>query len=229
MNVAIIPARGGSKRIPRKNIRVFAGKPMIAHSIDVARAAGVFDRIVVSTDDQEIAAVARDVGADVPFTRPPELSDDFSGTHDVTGHAVRWLIDHGSPVAYACCIYATAPFVRPDDLRSGLEQLIEGRWVSVIAATTFAHPVFRAFVRTPSGGLRMLFPDHYRTRSQDLPEALHDAGQFYWAPADVWTGPSPGFSERTGVVVLPRWRVQDIDSEEDWARAEIIWELLQRR
>jgi pseudaminic acid cytidylyltransferase len=225
MNVAIIPARGGSKRIPRKNVRPFAGKPIIAHSIDAARASGAFGRVIVSTDDAEIADVARAHGADVPFMRPAELSDDFTGTHDVIGHAVRWLTEHGDKVTHACCLYATAPLVDPEDIKRGLEILEQGKWNAVVAATTFPYSIFRAFEQTEGGGVRMFFPEHYKTRSQDLPTAIHDAGQFVWAPASVWMAPSEGFTARTSVVMLPRWRVQDIDTLEDWERAEMIWKL----
>jgi pseudaminic acid cytidylyltransferase len=228
MNIAVIPARGGSKRIPRKNIRPFAGKPIIAHSIDAARATGLFHRIVVSTDDPEITAVARGAGAEVPFVRPPELSDDFAGTHEVIGHAVRWFVDRGEPVAHACCLYATAPLVDPHDIRRGLDVLREGGWSAVVAATPFPHPIFRAFEQVEDGSLRMFFPEHYRTRSQDLPVALHDAGQFSWATAAAWMGAPVGFGPRTSVVVLPHWRVQDIDTLEDWARAEQLYALVSR-
>jgi pseudaminic acid cytidylyltransferase len=228
MKVAVIPARGGSKRIPRKNIRPFMGKPIIAHSIDAARASGVFDRVIVTTDDAEIADVAKQHGAEVPFMRPRELSDDHTGTHEVIGHAVRWLIDHGTRVTAACSIYATAPFIDPADLKRGLEILEDGRWHSVLAATTFPFPIFRAFEQTGTGGLRMFFPEHYRTRSQDLPVALHDAGQFAWATTSTWLAPPAGFSENMTTVLLPRWRVQDIDTTEDWERAEMIWKVMHR-
>jgi N-acylneuraminate cytidylyltransferase len=225
MRVAIIPARGGSKRIPRKNIRAFAGKPIIAYSIEAALRSGLFERTVVSTDDDEIAEVARAFGAEVPFIRPAQLADDVSGTHGVIGHAVRWLIDRGTSVDQACCIYPTAPLIAVEDIARGLDTLDRG-WDTVVAATTFPYPVFRAVTRTAGGGVRMIFPEHYRTRSQDLPEALHDAGQFYWSGAETWMAPAQGFTDRTTVVVLPRWRVQDIDTIEDWQRAEIIYRLM---
>lgn len=228
MRVCVIPARGGSKRIPRKNVKPFAGKPMIAHSIEAAKAVGLFDRIVVSTDDAEIAEVARAFGAEAPFVRPAELSNDFAGTHEVVGHTVRWLAEHGAPSTHACCIYATAPLVDVADIRRGHEILVSGRWDTVVAAATFAFPIYRAITRNDDGSVRMIYPEHYRTRSQDLPEALHDAGQFYWATSEIWMAPGRGFTDTTTVVVLPRWRVQDIDTPEDWERAEIIYRLLQR-
>jgi pseudaminic acid cytidylyltransferase len=226
MNVAIIPARGGSKRIPRKNIRLFAGKPIIAHSVELALRSGLFSSVVVSTDDEAIAAVARRHGAETPFIRPAELSDDFAGTHVVVAHAVRWLVDHGTPVEFACCLYPTAPLIQVSDLRRGLDLMKSGNWDSVIAATSFGYPIMRALKKSERGALQMFYPEHYKTRSQDLPEAYHDAGQFYWADARTWLAPPQGFTERTTAVFLPRWRVQDIDTVEDWERAEQVYSLI---
>lgn len=220
--VAIIPARGGSKRIPRKNIRSFRGKPMIAWSIEAARCAGVFDRIVVSTDDDEIASVARDCGAEVPFMRPPELSGDSVATIPVVAHAIRQLLSVGEAPQAVCCLYATAPLVQAADLAKSLAELREGNWRYVFAATTCGFPVFRTFQITPVRGVEMFFPEHYLSRSQDLPEAFHDAGMFYWGLTAAWLAGDRIFAEWSTVVHLPRWRVQDIDTEEDWQRAEMI-------
>lgn len=222
MRVAIIPARGGSKRIPRKNIRSFLGKPMISYSIAAARESRLFDQVVVSTEDPEIAAVAVDCGAQVPFLRPAELADDFSGTHVVVADAVRRLLDLGLPISHACCIYATAPMIRAADIQRGFDLLLESGAKSVFAATTFAFPIFRSFVRRSAGGLEMVFPEHFQTRSQDLPEAFHDAGQFYWARAEDWLSPPTGFGPDARIVQIPRWRCQDIDTEEDWQHAELL-------
>lgn len=224
MNVAIIPARGGSKRIPRKNIRTFAGLPMIAHSIQCARRSGLFDRVIVSTDDSEIAEVARQYGADVPFVRPAALADDFTGTAKVIVHALSWLAEQSLDVASACCIYATAPFLHADDVERGLALLQSGKWRYVFAATSFEFPVYRSFRQQASGGVAMLFPEYYETRSQDLPEVMHDAGQFYWATPETWTTAPKIFDEGATIVRIPRWRAQDIDTEEDWARAEAMAE-----
>ena len=228
MRVAVIPARGGSKRIPRKNVREFAGKPMIAHSIECALKSGVFDRIIVSTDDDEIASIAGEHGAEVPFRRPPELADDNAGTTEVIAHATRALLDAGHELSAVCCIYATAPFIRADDLKSALAVLEAGSWKFVFPATTFAFPVFRAFQQSPSGGIKMFYPEHRLTRSQDLPEALHDAGQFYWGRPDAWLRHEEIFGSSSTVVRVPRWRVQDIDTPEDWSQMELMAELLQR-
>lgn len=228
MRVAIIPARGGSKRIPKKNIRLFAGKPIIAHSILTAKKSGLFDRIIVSTDDREIAETANKFGAETPFLRPPELSDDFTGTHEVISHAVTWLLNTGMDVQEVCCIYATAPFIQQQDLANGLELLNREQWESVFAATRFTYPIFRSFTIQDGGGVKMFFPEHFNSRSQDLPEAVHDAGQFYWAHAKAWTQPSKGFNDRTTVVLLPSWRVLDIDTVDDWHHAELIFKVLEQ-
>ena len=225
MKIAVIPARGGSKRIPRKNIKLFGGVPMIAHSIAVARKSGLFDGIVVSTDDEEIAAVARTYGAEVPFMRPAALSDDFAGTTEVVAHATQWLLDAGmSSMDAVCCIYATAPFIRAEDLARGWELLRGGGWRYTFSVTDFAAPVFRAFTQNAQGGLEMFFPEKFHIRSQDLPHALHDAGQFYWGRVDAWLTRERIFAEHSSPVLLPRWRVQDIDSPDDWIRAEYILE-----
>jgi N-acylneuraminate cytidylyltransferase len=226
VRVAVIPARGGSKRIPRKNLKPFLGKPLIAYSIEAAIDSRLFDRILVSTDDPEIASVARECGAEVPFLRPARLSDDFTGTHQVVAHALEWLLGHGGRVEQACCIYATAPLIQVEDVQRGLEILEAGEWQSVFAACTFPAPVFRSFRQEPSGGLAMIFPEHFNSRSQDLPEVFHDAGQFYWARLDSWLQPSEGFSRNVTIVKIPRWRVQDIDTPEDWAQAEFLWQYL---
>lgn len=227
MKVAVIPARGGSKRIPRKNIREFAGKPIIAHSIEVALQSGLFEQVIVSTDDEEIAEVAKKYGAEVPFSRPRELSDDHTGTTEVIAHAINWLQSHGANLSGVCCIYATAVFIRHEDLKQGLTILEAGNWHYVFSATTFAFPIFRSFQKNAEGGLEMFFPECFNTRSQDLPEALHDAGQFYWGRPQAWLDHVRIFDKASTVVSIPRWRVQDIDTLEDWERAQIMWHVLQ--
>ena len=178
MRIAVIPARGGSKRIPRKNIKSFNGKPMIAWSIEAAQSSGLFDHIIVSTDDAEIAEVSKQWGAEVPFIRPEELSNDYAGTTEVIAHATQWGLDEGFDLKSVCCIYATAPFVKVEDVKRGCEALDSGDWDYAFAVTDFAAPIFRSFKKTEQGGLEMFFPEHFGTRSQDLPVALHDAGQF---------------------------------------------------
>lgn len=227
MRVAVIPARGGSKRIPRKNIREFAGQPMIAYSINCALQSGLFERVMVSTDDEEIANVAKKYGAEVPFSRPRELSDDHTGTTEVIAHAINWLQSQGVDLSAVCCIYATAPFIHQGDLKEGLRVLEAGNWQYVFAAANFAFPIFRALQKNAEGGLEMFFPKHFNTRSQDLPEALHDAGQFYWGRSQAWLDHVRIFDKASTVVTIPRWRVQDIDTVEDWERAQIMWQALQ--
>jgi pseudaminic acid cytidylyltransferase len=222
MKIAVIPARGGSKRIPRKNIKLFCGKPMIAWSIEAAKSSNLFDRIIVSTDDSEIAAVANDWGAEVPFVRPEDLSSDHIGTTNVIAHATQWVLEQGGDVAAVCCLYATAPFVRVDDLRRGWSLLESGDWDYAFTATDFAAPIFRAFRQTDQGGVEMFFPEYFSTRSQDLPIALHDAGQFCWGRPAAWLEGKRVFDLGSAPILIPRWRVQDIDTEEDWRRAELM-------
>lgn len=222
MRIAVIPARGGSKRIPRKNIKPFCGKPMIAWSIEAAKSSGLFGRIIVSTDDAEIAEVAKQWGAEVPFMRPEALSNDHAGTTPVVAHATQWALDQGFDVSAVCCIYATAPFVQTDDLKRGWEALNSGDWDYAFTVTDFAAPIFRSFKQTAEGGVEMFFPEHFATRSQDLPAALHDAGQFYWGRPVAWLKDKRIFDRRSKPVMIPRWRVQDIDTPDDWERAEIL-------
>lgn len=223
MNIAIIPARGGSKRIPRKNIRQFCGKPMVAWSIETALESGCFQRVIVSTDDAEIAEVARQWGAEVPFCRPAELSDDFTGTIPVIAHAVEWLRAKGNRVDDVCCIYATAPFLSAGDLEMGYRMLSDRAADYAVSVTTYAFPIQRALRVTRAGHAVMFNPSEFSTRSQDLEEAWHDAGQFYWGRSDAWCSRNPIFSDQTVPVKLPRHRVQDIDTLEDWVRAEWLF------
>jgi N-acylneuraminate cytidylyltransferase len=224
MILAVIPARGGSKRIRGKNIRPFCGQPIIKYSIDAALESGVFDRVIVSTDCEEIAAVARQCKAEVPFERPAELSDDHTPTVPVVRHAVEWMSDHEAPVEHACCIYATAPFVRADDLRAGFEALRQDSSADfAFPVTTFAFPIFRS-LKLNEGRVEMFYPEHETTRSQDLPEAWHDAGQFYWGTRSAWKGDRGIFTAASIGLPIERHRVQDIDTEEDWTRAELMYQ-----
>ena len=226
MNLCVIPARGGSKRVPRKNIRQFCGKPMIARSIEAAQQSDLFEHIIVSTEDAVIAAVAVSHGAMAPFTRPPELANDYAGTTEVIAHATAWALQQGWPVEAVCCLYATAPFVRAEDLRTGLELLQSGDWAYSFTVTEFASPIFRAFKQSPEGGIEMFYPEHFDKRSQDLPTTLHDAGQFYWGRPDAWLEGKRIFDRQSVPLIIPRWRVQDIDTPDDWTRAELIWKSL---
>lgn len=226
IKIAVIPARGGSKRIPRKNIKPFCGKPMIAWSIEAAQSSGLFERIIVSTDDAEIAEVAKQWGAEVPFIRPEELSNDHAGTTEVIAHATRWALNQDFDVEAVCCIYATAPFVQVADLKRGLAALQSGNWAYTFTVTDFASPIFRSFKQADEGGVEMFFPEYFSTRSQDLPVALHDAGQFYWGLPAAWLENRRIFDKHSVPVMIPRWRVQDIDTQDDWKRAELMFNQL---
>ncbi|MCL1093797.1 pseudaminic acid cytidylyltransferase [Shewanella kaireitica] len=223
MKIAIIPARGGSKRIPRKNIKLFHGKPMIAYSIDAALASGCFDKVIVSTDDQEIADVALEYGAEVPFLRPEDISDDYATTIDVIQHAMQELKLNAEDKI--CCIYATAPFIEVNQLLSGLKLLEDHQLDYSYSATEFSFPIQRAFYLNDSGKVEMFYSDHFNTRSQDLTKAYHDAGQFYWGTYEAYKKGTPFFSANTIPVILDISKVQDIDTPSDWKRAELIFNL----
>lgn len=223
MNVAIIPARGGSKRIPRKNVKPFAGKPIIAYSIEAAQESGLFERIIVSTDDPEIAAVARRYGAEVPFMRPASLSDDYTGTIPVIRYAIEWLLAQGQKLELVCCIYATAPFIDHEDIRRGLSILTTAGSAYAFAVTSYPFPIQRAIRITPQGRVAMFNQEQFNTRSQDLEEAFHDAGQFYWGKVGAWLTEKAIFTADSAPVLLPRYQVQDIDTMEDWQRAELMF------
>jgi N-acylneuraminate cytidylyltransferase len=228
MNVAIIPARGGSKRIPRKNIRDFCGKPMIAWSIEAAINSAIFDRIIVSTDDSEIREIALAAGAEVPFERPPELANDHAGTLPVVRHAVQWLAEQENLAGNVCCIYATAPFLKPEDLNEGRDLLNSDPATEfVFSATPFGFPILRALRLGAGNTVSMFWPEHELSRSQDLPPDYHDAGQFYWGTAQAWLTKDHIFSSNSRAVVLSPHRVQDIDTPEDWLQAELKFHLLQ--
>ncbi|MBF0449125.1 MAG: pseudaminic acid cytidylyltransferase [Magnetococcales bacterium] len=228
MKVAIIPARGGSKRIPGKNIKLFLGRPMIHYSIAAAQSSGLFDRVVVSTDSEEIAQTARQAGAETPFLRPAELSDDFTTTVDVLLHGIEAL---GGPeiVETICCLYATAPFVQGRYLLEGERILREKKCGSVFSVTTYPFPIFRSLKISASGRLEMYWPEFEKTRSNDLPEAYHDAGQFYWLDSATLLKTKAIYTKEARPVILPRYFVQDIDTPEDWQSAEILYETLQQR
>lgn len=220
MRAAVIPARGGSKRIPRKNIKMFCGKPMIVWSIEAALQSGCFDQVLVSTDDPEIAEIALRHGANVPFMRPPELSDDYTGTIPVVRHAIEQLMAQGFDVQQVCCIYATAPFVTSEDLNKGLATLETSAADYAFSATSYAFPIQRAVRLDTEGRVEMFSPELFNSRSQDLEDAYHDAGQFYWGKARAWLEGKVIFNRGAAAVLLPRHRVQDIDTPEDWVRAE---------
>jgi len=222
----MIPARGGSKRIPRKNIKLFHGKPMIAYSIEAAKQSGCFDKIIVSTDDQKIADVALAYGAEVPFLRPANISDDHATTMDVIQHTIHWCESQNMMVDLLCCIYATAPFVLPSDLSKGLEAVSVTGVEYAFSATSFAFPIQRAISLSENGTVQMFQPEHLNTRSQDLVDAYHDAGQFYWGKKEAFKEGRIMFSAHSKAILIPRKRVQDIDTPEDWELAEALFSVL---
>ncbi len=228
MNVAIIPARGGSKRIPRKNIRPFCGKPIIAWSIEAAIESQCFDRIIVSTEDEEIAEIAKRYGAEVPFMRPQTLADDYTGTIPVIRHSIEQLGNSLSADDPVCCIYPTAPFLRSEDLATGLAMLKKNECHYVLSVTSYSYPIQRAIRITGDGKVEMIYSDFFYTRSQDLEEAYHDAGQFYWGRVSAWMQEIMPFSHSGIALRLPRHRVLDIDTLEDWEHAEALFNALQK-
>ncbi|MGB3750664.1 MAG: pseudaminic acid cytidylyltransferase, partial [Arcobacteraceae bacterium] len=208
--IAIIPARGGSKRIPKKNIKEFFGKPLIAYSIEVALSSNLFEKVVVSTDDENIAKIAREYGAVVPFIRPPELSDDFTGTGDVVSHTIEYLQSQGEEYDYICTIYATAPLLQKEYLIDGYHQLQKSDAINAFSATSMPFPIQRTFKLNSEGRCQMFTPEHYMSRSQDLEEAYQDAGQFYWTKY-AKKSDEIMFGKDSIPIILPRHLVQDID------------------
>jgi pseudaminic acid cytidylyltransferase len=223
----VIPARGGSKRIPRKNIKEFNGKPIIAYSIEAALKSNCFSQVIVSTDDDEISEVAKEYGALVPFVRPDELSNDYAGTIPVIKHAIEWMEDNNNYIENVCCLYATAPFIQSKIISKAYQQLQDSNSDYCFSVTSFSFPIQRAIKIVQGDKVDMFYPEHFNTRSQDLEEAYHDAGQFYWGKAQAFKDESPLFSEVATPYVLPRYLVQDIDTMEDWIRAEAMYKVLQ--
>jgi N-acylneuraminate cytidylyltransferase len=228
MVCAVIPARGGSKRIPRKNIKPFLGIPLLVRTIALLREARLFDRIVVSTDDDEIAELAASAGAEVPFRRPEELSDDRSPTFPVVVHAIRMMEQRALQPSLVCCVYPAAVLTRGDDLRRAVEILRETSASYVFTATPYSYPIQRALRKTATGRCEMIWPEYGESRSQDLEPAFHDAGQFYFGRREAWLEQIPLFSSFSRMLIIPHYRAQDIDTSEDWKRAELVFELLER-
>jgi pseudaminic acid cytidylyltransferase len=226
--VAIITARGGSKRIPRKNIKSFNGKPIIAYSIDAALRSGIFDEVMVSTDDQEIAGVAKQYGAVVPFMRSAKASDDYASTADVVREVLDSYAQEGAQFEFFCCIYPTAPFVNADKLRSAFQKMREEGADSVLPITRFSFPIWRSF-KMEDGKVSYNWPEFAPKRSQDLPPAFHDCGQFYFLKTDVFLKTGKLVTENTLGLEIPETEVQDIDNEEDWKIAEIKYGFLQQQ
>ncbi len=220
--IAIIPARGGSKRIPRKNIKLFHGKPLIAYSIEVALKSNLFDKVIVSTDDEEIATIAIEYGAVVPFIRPKELSDDFTGTGAVVNHVLEYLNNIGESYDYVCTIYATAPFLQKEYIIEGLEKLRKSDAKYAFSCTSMPFPIQRTFKLDKKKRCEMFWPDNFSKRSQDLEEAYQDAGQFYFNKINKISDEII-FGKDSIPIIIPRYLVQDIDTMEDWKRGEYMY------
>ncbi len=225
MKIAVIPARGGSKRIPRKNIKPFAGKPMIAHAIGAAEASGLFERIVVSTDDQEIGEIARSHGAETPFVRPAELADDHTPTVPVIAHAIQACRSLGWDVEHVCCIYPGVPFIRTEDLAAAFDLRVASGADYSFPIAEFPAAIQRALRRDAGWCTQPFYPEHELTRTQDLEPAFYDAGQFYWGSAQAWMTNNRIHHSGAGLVI-PSWRVVDIDTPDDWERAQLMWRVL---
>lgn len=224
--LCVIPARGGSKRIPRKNLKDFRGKPIIAWSIEAALASSLFNTVMVSTDDPEIADVARSCGAQVPFMRSAAAADDHATTADVLLEVIREFKLRGHSFDIACNLYPTAPFTTADDLKSGYATLAKGPFDVVLPVVAYSYPILRSLNRAEDGKIRMNWPEHMNSRSQDLPKAYHDAGQWAFFHTEPFLQTKTLLGPNTGSVVLPESRVQDIDTMDDWAMAELKHQIL---
>ena len=221
MKIAVIPSRGGSKRIPRKNIKIFNGKPMIAWAIQIAQKSKLFDKIFVSTDDDEIKKISEQYGAIVPFIRPPEISDDKTHTVPVISHAIKEIERLYQKVEYACCIYPCSPFIISSDLKKSFQMLVSSGENYVYPVVEYPHPIFRAMKKSKEGNMKFIYPEYELSRTQDLEQTYHDAGQFYWGRADAWRQLKKMHTDGLGMVI-PYYRVIDIDTEDDWKRAELF-------
>lgn len=225
-NVCIIPARGGSKRIPRKNIKLFCGKPIIAYSIEAALKSNLFFEVMVSTDDEEIAAIAIQYGAKVPFMRSAENSTDYAGTVDVIIEVISNYAKAGVSFTHACCIYPTAPLIQIKHLTRGYNILVKQIFETVFPVKAFSFPILRALKVDDKNKVSMIWPENMTKRSQDLPPAYHDAGQFYWMNVSDIQQKKKLYADYSGVVILEDMEVQDIDNESDWKLAELKYKLL---
>jgi pseudaminic acid cytidylyltransferase len=225
MNVAVIPARGGSKRIPGKNIKLFLGKPIIAYSIEATLKAGIFDKVIVSTDSEEIASVAREYGAETPFIRPAVLADDFSGTTEVIAHAIKWFQENGDQISLVCCVYATSPFLGSETIIKGMKILDETNKKYSLTVTHFPSSIHRA-LKIDNNQLDMFWPENFNIRSQDLDEAYYDAGQMYCGRPKAFIDDLPLFANYSAPIILPNYLVQDIDTLDDWRTAELMYKAI---
>ena len=223
MNIAIIPARGGSKRIPRKNVKLFHGLPVIAYAIEVAKQSEIFDEVFVSTDDSEIAEIARDYGAKVPWLRPKQLANDFATTLEVIQDAANKLDVNSDEFNSICCIYPATPLLKPEFLKQGLKVLMDGDWDYVISASPVSDPPERLLSLGKSNEILMHFPEYEMTRTQDVPPTFYDAGQFYWGKKISWESARPIFTSKSTILELPKEIAIDVDTLADWHYAEYVY------
>ncbi len=227
--LAIIPARGGSKRIPRKNIKLFHGKPIIAYSIEVALQSGLFDEVMVSTDDNEIAEISKQYGATIPFFRSAKTSDDFATTADVIIEVIQQLKDNDQQYEYACCLYPASPFITKQSLTDGYNLLKNNNYTTVFPVCRFSYPIQRCLRMTEAQKVEMMFPENLEKRSQDLPASYHDTGQFYWINVESFLKDKTLFTKNSGAIIIDEMQVQDIDNDTDWKLAEMKYKLLNEK
>jgi N-acylneuraminate cytidylyltransferase len=227
--IAIIPARGGSKRIPRKNIKPFLGKPILAYSIEAALKSGCFEEVMVSTEDEEIAAIAKQYGAKVPFLRSAETANDYAVTADVINEVLAKYEENGQIFDAVACIYSTAPFVTVERLQEAMAFIQQGDFDSAFTCVEYSFPVLRSMVVDEKGRIAMKWPQYRNTRSQDLPPFYHDAGQFYVATMASYKKAKNFWGENTAPIILSELEVQDLDTMTDWALAEMKYKLLREK
>ena len=225
MNIAIIPARSGSKRIINKNIKKFKGLPIIGWPIKAAKKSKLFDKIIVSTDSKRISRISKKFKIEVPFLRPKNISGDYASTEVVIEHAIKWLKKKKIYPKFVCCIYPTSAFLDPADLIKGYKKIKTLKWDYVFSGGKYYSSIFRSFKNRKNNGLKMIFPKYYKKRTQDIDETYHDAGQFYWGKSDSWLKHKSIFAKKSCVIEVPRWRIHDIDTIEDWKNAEKMWSL----
>jgi len=224
MNIAIIPARGGSKRIPKKNIKKFNGKPIIAWSIKCAKEAKIFNKIIVSTDDKKIAKIAKNFGAEVPFIRSSRFSKNSVGIIEVVSDAIKWLLKSNVKVKNVCCIFPTAPLMKPQDIRLAYKKLIKNNFQYVFSTTTFPSSIYKSLSFSKKNtNLKICFPQKFKKKTNENSLFFYDAGQFYWGKKDTWKKKKKIFSSLSATVEIPRWRAQDINNSKDWIVAQQLF------
>ena len=224
--IAIIPARGGSKRIPGKNFKKFNGKPIIASTIQKLKKSKLFDRIIVSTDSNKIAKIAKKNGAEIPFKRPKTLSNDYTSGVSVISHGIKFLINEGCKFDYVCCVYATNPFLQISDLKKGFKKIKSKKINYVFSATPYRFPFFRSFTFSNKEGIKVLFKKNINKRSQNLKTIMCDAGQFYWGQKNAWMKEKEIFGKSSDIIEIPEWRYHDLDTLSNWKRAELSYKIL---